>query len=78
MGRSGTGQPIPGVEAAWGGASAEIGAAMDAPVKVREREMRETENVGIREREDRAWGRARGCCPGGACIMGGLGMRPTE
>ena len=43
MGGSGHGEPIPDVEAAWGGASAEIGAAMEAPVKVREREMREGE-----------------------------------
>ena len=45
MGGSGHGEPIPDVEAAWGGASAEIGAAMEAPGTGRERERC------VRERE---------------------------
>ena len=39
MDRSGTGQPIPGVEVAWGGTSAEIGAAMVLLRDTREREL---------------------------------------
>ena len=54
MGRSGTGQPIPGVEAAWGGASAEIGAAVEGLQSSGEREsMRETEKPWRREEERR-------------------------
>ena len=54
MGRSGTGQPIPGVEAAWGGASAEIGVAMEGLQSLGEREIvREREKHWRREEERR-------------------------